>query len=477
MNIPRIVLAATGSGSGKTVITCGLLKALRERGLKVCAYKAGPDYIDPSYLRIAGGCEVYNLDTWLTDKNSVLELFSKTSRGKDIAVIEGVMGLYDGGENSTAEISKLLKAPVVLVINAKSAGESAAAVALGFREYDRGVNLAGVILNFIGSSSHSEIISEALSRSGIKLLGALKRDESLKFPERHLGLVPANELSGRRLKDLRLGAEAGLDLEGILRVARCAPEIAEPENLRLGVVGDCLYRTNRNVRIGVARDEAFSFYYPESLDVLRELGAELIFFSPVHDGHLPEADGFIFGGGFPEMFAGELEANLSMRREVSEATDLGRVIFAECGGLMYLCDSIRDFGGHEFRMAGVIPASCVMVERPVIGYVEAIAIRDNIICDAGERIRGHEFHFSRTVQKTEQMRSDSFDFAFDVSRNPTKRLDKNGIYQEGYVSKNVLATYVHMNFMNRKTGAGPTKKFLSVLAKPAKPTKPTKNRA
>ena len=356
-------------------------------------------------------------------EEKVRELFTKTSRGKDIAVIEGAMGLYDGGMNSTAEIAKLLHAPVIAVLNVKSIGETAASIALGLREYDNEVNFAGVILNHAGSASHIRIISEELNRIGIKVFGALRRNDKLTIPERHLGLLPFNENTNYDFDSVRAIVEECVDIDEVIRVSESSSEIHESESSR-----PCM---NHKVRVAVARDEAFTFYYPESIDTLRELGAEIIYFSPIHDDELPRADGYIFGGGFPEMFARELEANESMRESVRQCAS--SIMLAECGGYMYLCDSMTDRDGKNFHMAEVIHSDAYMTDRPVIGYIEASSLSDNIMCKEGDIIRGHEFHYSRVNQKDE--------FAFMMTRRRTGET-----YNGGYAHGNILASYLHVNF-------------------------------
>ena len=399
---------------------------MRERGFKVCAYKTGPDYIDPGHLRLAGKCEAYNLDTWLMNKNLTRELFVKTSRNHDIALIEGAMGLYDGGNNSCAEIAKLLNAPVILIINAKSMGESAGALAMGFRDYDRNINLAGVILNNIGSEAHEKIIAESLKRVDVKLLGSVRRDDSLTLKERHLGLIPVTENDSFNLEKLRHVIESGINLQEIINIAKTAPALSYEAHEKFCPV--------KRVRVAVAKDKAFSFYYPESLEFLESLGAELIYFSPLSDERLPDSDKYIFGGGFPEIFAGELSENKSMLESVRTCS---KHIFAECGGFMYLCRSLTNLDGEKFAMTGLIDSESFMTSRPVIGYLEARALRDNILCDRGDIIRGHEFHYSRMSQEAN---------AFEFTR-PRTGIKHTG----GYADKNILASYLHINFFgNRK---------------------------
>ncbi|HCB92776.1 MAG TPA: cobyrinate a,c-diamide synthase, partial [Selenomonas sp.] len=289
-SIPRIVIAATQSGSGKTTLVTGLLGALRSMGLKVQSYKIGPDYIDPGYHALASGRPAHNLDSWLLPKERIKKLFAETAKTSDIAVIEGVMGLYDGGRkgiSSTAEIAKLINAPVLLVIDSKSMGASAAAIALGFRAYDPEVKLAGVLLNRLGSSTHEAMIREALEKINIPVFGAVRRDDSLAMPERHLGLLPTEENQDRELIN-RIAAAIGkqIDLKAVLALA----QEAEPMEIVIEppAGSDTVKpKDTEKCRIAVARDEAFSFYYPESLKVLEQYGAEIITFSPLNDATIP----------------------------------------------------------------------------------------------------------------------------------------------------------------------------------------------
>lgn len=447
---PRLLIAAAGSGSGKTTVVSGLLAALRHRGLRAVGFKVGPDYIDPGHQRRAGGCPVCNLDTWLMDRGTMSALFARSAREADIAVVEGVMGLYDGGRggiSSSAEVAKLLGLPVVLVINARSMGESAAAVALGFREYDRSVDFRGVILNGLGSDSHGKMIAEALDRAGIPLLGALKRDEGLKLPERHLGLVPVEETADREHAGrVRAAVEAGVDIEALLALARSAPALSVPLPPAPAPVG-------RGLRVAVARDAAFSFYYPDGLMALEDRGAELIFFSPLEDEVPPEADGLILGGGFPEVFAGELEANVPMRREIARRAARGLPVLAECGGLIYLSRSLTDFEGRRFEMAGVVPADCRMNKKlQAVGYVEATALEDTILCPRGTSLRGHEFHFSSMTP------DEGFPWAFQF-----ERLRTGASYPGGYAAGSVLASYLHVNLLGQPEAAD---RFLRRCAAP-----------
>lgn len=432
--IPRIVIGATQSGSGKTTIVTGVLAALRERGLKVQSFKVGPDYIDPGYHKLASGRPAHNLDTWLTPENAVPAIFAAACEGADIAVVEGVMGLYDGGRrgvSSTASVAKLLDAPVLLVIDAKSMGASAAAIAQGFRDYDPTVQLAGVILNRLGSDTHEAMIREAMKAIGIEVYGALRRNEELKLPERHLGLLPVEENDEQEvIGKMGRAAARQLDLEALLRLA----QTAKPLKVRT------LYRKDgqklKLCRIGVALDEAFSFYYPTSLDVLKHFGAELVPFSPLRDKGIPKVDGLFIGGGFPEMFAAQLAANRSMRQEIQEKAAAGMPIYAECGGYMYLMDSLQDFAGEVYAMTGVFSGQAVMTPKlQMVGYVEAVLRQDSLLGPKGTKLRGHEFHFSREQEREDAERP----FCFTKLRN-------NLTYGAGRQVNNVLGSYLHLHF-------------------------------
>lgn len=444
-NIPRIVIAGTHSGVGKTTIVTGLLAALKQQGLTVQSYKVGPDYIDPGYHQLASGKMAHNLDTWLVPTNKVVPIFAKTAVGNDMVIVEGVMGLYDGGRqgvSSTAAIAKLLNAPVILVIDAKSMGESAAAIALGYKMYDQDVNLVGVIINRLGSKTHQQMVTEALERIGIPVLGCLYRNEALTMPERHLGLTPVTEHNAQdRIADLCAQITEQVNLENVISIGKNAPQLCiSSENVNAAATSAPI------VRIGVAQDEAFSFYYPESLDVLIKMGAEIVPFSPIKDKELPLVDGLVFGGGFPEMFVRQLADNISMRQSIADACKKGMPIYAECGGFMYLTKEIVDFDGKHYEMVGAIPASCGMQSKlQTVGYVEATALTDNILCTAGDAIRGHEFHFS--IMSHEE-NSASFPWAFEF-----KKVRTGVCYPGGYAYGNLLASYLHMHFAGNEKRA------------------------
>jgi hypothetical protein len=440
-NIPRIVVAATQSGGGKTTLVTGLLAALRGRGLCVQSFKVGPDYIDLGYHQLASGRTGHNLDTWLVPEERLTEIFARECAGADIAVIEGVMGLYDGGRrgiSSTAAIAKALSAPVLLVIDAKSVGASAAATALGFRTYDRELNLAGVLLNRLGSETHEEMIREAMAGIDLRVYGALRRDAALALPERHLGLTPVEEhAAAETVRTVGARVETGLDLDGILELARSA-EVLAAAGVQGGAPSD-------SVRVGVARDEAFSFYYAASLAELEACGAEIVEFSPLYDEMLPDVDGIIIGGGFPEMFAGQLSANAAMRSSIRRAAEEGMPIYAECGGYMYLMQSLVDFAGAEYVMAGVFPVRARMTEKlQMVGYVEAEQTVDTVLGSAGLLLHGHEFHFS--VEEADDTAEIVRPLRFTKLRNGAQ-------YEAGCIYRNVLGSYLHLHFAGAQTAA------------------------
>lgn len=433
-SIPRIVIAATQSGSGKTTIVTGLLTALQQRGINVQAFKVGPDYIDPGYHRLASGRPGCNLDTWLVNKSDIAALFAMESEGTDISVIEGVMGLYDGGRggiSSTAEMAKLLHAPVVLVIDVKSMGASAAAIAKGFRDYDPDVAFRGVILNRLGSKTHEKMIRQAMKEIGIPVLGAMYRNEKLAMPERHLGLLPVEENKEKNVLGVMGEAVASqLDLEALLHIACLAEEIDVPNSLRKEVP------KKPKCRIGIARDEAFSFYYSASIRFLEQLGAEIIPFSPLYDQRIPAVDGLIIGGGFPESFADHLAMNTDMRTSIREAAEKGMPIYAECGGYMYLMEKMKDFEGKAHEMCGVFRGTAAMTKKlQMVGYVEAELLTDGVLGKKGMKLKGHEFHFSEE-EKGEKQRP----YRFHKMRNDDE-------YNAGQQRRNAIGSYLHLHFL------------------------------
>lgn len=440
LKLPRLVIAATQSSSGKTTVVTGILRALKNMKVAVQPYKVGPDYIDPTYHGMAAGRCGHNLDSWLVTGEKMTELFAYEAKGADLAVVEGVMGLYDGGKNgisSTAEIAKALKAPVVLVINCRSMGDSAAAVALGFKHYDPEVNLAGVILNCLGSKTHYEMIAKAMAKLQIRVLGAVYRNDELKMPERHLGLTPAQEKNVEATVDKMAEAMADqIDIKALLEIAESAPAL-QVEELDLK-------EAQPRVKIAVARDKAFSFYYPASLQVLRSCGAELVFFSPLEDKELPPGvQGVILGGGFPELFAETLAGNTGMLNSLRAAAAAGMPFYGECGGFMYMMRGIRDFEGRLHPMLNIIPYEAGMHKKlQTVGYVEAKLMEDSFLGSKGTVFHGHEFHFSNQ----EEGQTENFAFEFTKMRNNAK-------YMAGYHKNNVLGSYLHMHFLGNPRAA------------------------
>ncbi|WP_251425037.1 cobyrinate a,c-diamide synthase [Veillonella agrestimuris] len=439
--IPRVVIGGTNSGVGKTTIVAGLLAAYRASGHEVQSFKVGPDYIDPGFHKIASGRDSYNLDTWLVPPSTMPSFFASTAEGADLAIIEGVMGLYDGGRegvSSTAEVAKQLGAPVVLVIDCKAMGESAAAIALGFREYDKDVDFRGVILNRLGSDNHERMVREGMAKIGVPVLGAIRRDDRMHSPERHLGLTPVTEVDPTKsIATIQAAVESMVDLQGLLELAISAQPLTLP-------LEEDIESTEKIAKIGVAYDEAFSFYYPASLHALEKAGAELVYFSPLRDKAIPDVDGLVFGGGFPEMFLEQLSQNKTMRDSIGVANKMGMPIYAECGGLMYLCEHIRDFEGKDYETVGIVPANCIMQQSlQKVGYVTATAHRETLLGDTGTVLRGHEFHFS-TMEPTVK----DFPWAFHLEGGRTPQS-----YDGGYASDNVLASYLHLNFAGSIEGA------------------------
>ena len=401
--VPALVIAGVRSGAGKTTIATGIMGALTRRGLSVQPFKAGPDYIDPSYHALACGTPSRNLDTWMLPHPTVLELFRRASRQGQLSVVEGVMGVFDGHSNlseegSTAQLAKLLQAPVILVADASKVARSVAAEILGYQQFDPDLKIAGVVLNGVGGPRHLDFCKPQIeATTGLPVLGYLPRREELVQPERHLGLIPTVEGTvAREWYDCLIGqVEETFDLDRIVAIAQRAggadtgeepfPQESFPEEVQ----------TKRAV-IALAQDQAFSFYYQDSLDLLEAWGAELVPFSPLEDRQLPEGAGGVYlGGGFPEMFGAELAANTPMLESIREAAGRGAPIYAECGGLMYLGQSLTDLEGNEHAMAGVIPAVSRMSEkRLTLGYREVEAVADGPLLRKGQRVRGHEFHWS-----------------------------------------------------------------------------------
>ena len=434
--IPRVVIAGTSSGAGKTTVACGLVGALRARGLRVQGFKVGPDFIDPSHHALAAGRPGRNLDAFLDGPELIAPLVRHGGAGADIAVIEGVMGLFDGASGrgelaSTAHVAKLLRAPVLLVVDGASMARSAAAMVHGYRTFDPEVDVAGVIFNRVGSDIHEELLREAVEPLGVPVLGALRRDERIVTPERHLGLVPAGEreaLARTALTALAAAMARYADIAAIERRARAAPALPGPAWSPQPAVAPPAH-----ARIAIARGPAFSFHYEENLELLEAAGAELAAFDPLHDEALPpDAGALVLAGGFPEVFGAELSANAPLRAEVAAFAASGRPVLAECGGLLYLC---AELDGHE--MCGVLPARGHMAGRLTLGYREAVAATATPWIDAGERVRGHEFHYSQVQPPA----------GAGAGAAPAWTLSARGhTADEGVVTGALQASYLHVRW-------------------------------
>lgn len=418
----RLLVTALASGSGKTTVTVSLALAFRARGLRVQAFKVGPDYIDPTHLARATGRPVRNLDGFFLKPAGLLEVFHRGMRGADLALMEGAMGFFDGKDplgrvGSTLQVARLLKAPVVLVVDASGMAGSIAALALGFRRLARGVRLAGVVANRVGSHRHAEILKEALTARGVPFLGYLPKDPALALPERHLGLVLAQEVA--LPEEPLLKAAQGLDLEALLKAAASAPPLATPSPGLFPAKGP------KPAALALAWDEAFSFYYPEALELLEALGLDLIPFSPLSDPKLPQGVGGVYlGGGYPELYAPVLSENRALREEFRRFKG---VIYGECGGYMYLAQALRTEKGR-FPMLGLVPGEAVMAQRPILGYREVVALRASPVARKGMVAKGHEFHYSR----------------LDLPGNAWRR--KDGWETEGYTDGRILGSYIHLYF-------------------------------
>ncbi|TQJ48146.1 cobyrinate a,c-diamide synthase [Streptomyces sp. SLBN-115] len=446
-SVPRLVVAAPSSGSGKTTVATGLMAALTARGLAVSPHKVGPDYIDPGYHSLATGRTGRNLDAYLCGPELVGPLFAHGARGCDIAVVEGVMGMFDGaaGEGelaSTAQVAKLLRAPVVLVVDASSQSRSVAALVHGFASWDPEVRIGGVILNKVASDRHEELLREALDAAGVPVLGVLRRVAQVDTPSRHLGLVPVAERRAAAVEAVAAMAAQvahGCDVEALVALARgagvlpgAAWDAAEalasspPPSLPVPAGGppDGL---KGKVRVAVAGGAAFTFSYAEHAELLSAAGAEVVVFDPLRDEGLPEGTrGLVVGGGFPEVYAAELSGNEALRKEVRALVQAGAPVAAECAGLLYLC---RELDGQP--MCGVLDAGARMSERLTLGYRDAVAVSDSVLAVAGTRMRGHEFH--RTVVEPGSGAAPAWGVL------APRRV-------EGFVERGVHASYLHTHW-------------------------------
>jgi cobyrinic acid a,c-diamide synthase len=432
VSTPRVVIAATRSGDGKTTVATGIMAALRARGLRVSPHKVGPDYIDPTYHAAACGVPGRNLDPWLVGEELIAPLFRHGADGADVAVVEGVMGLFDGVAGrgdlaSTAHVARLLDAPVVLVVDAAGTSRSVAAVVHGFASWDRRVRLAGVVLNRVASERHEALLREGLAPTGIPVLGALPREATLHTPSRHLGLVPAPERAGSVagwLPALRELVARGIDLDRLLAVARTAPGLAvAPWS---PATGPAPPRQATPVQVAVAAGRAFTFGYAEHDELLAAAGAEVVPFDPLTAERLPEgADALVVGGGFPQVYLDQLAGNTTLRHQVRERAGAGMPVVAECAGLLWLGETLD---GRD--QCGVLPARARMTGRLHLGYREATALHDTPLAAAGTRVRAHEFH--RTVSDPACGDRAAWELA-DGSRH-------------GWAGPTLLASFLHLHW-------------------------------
>lgn len=439
-----IVIAGTHSGCGKTTVTLGLLAALTARGIPVQSFKAGPDFIDAGIHRLATGRQSINLDLWMCGDEGVRNSFCRYSNMGEISVIEGVMGLFDG-EQGTSALACMLGLPVILVVDAYGMAESAGALVQGYSSWatSSGITLAGVIFNRVGSDRHYERLKKAVQ--DVEVLGYLPRDADIEIPSRHLGLNTAEEMPMSRIQVESLAAkmEEHVGIDRIVDLSDAGDE---------EICGRFVSRPGRvamTMRIAVARDVAFSFYYDENLDLLRDSGAEIVFFSPLWDSELPaDINAVYLGGGYPELHAAPLAANTAMLSAVRAWAASGRPVYAECGGLMYLSRGIRDFDGNFFEMAGIFPFETAMQQRRSrLGYREIRLKESCILGRAGAALRGHEFHYSN-IPPDQDIKGPGLEMIYDVA-------DAQGVLQgcEGYRIGPVLASYVHIHFGSNQRSA------------------------
>lgn len=431
MKIPRIVLAGTTSGVGKTSITCAIIYALQKKGFSVQPFKVGPDYIDPSYLSSISKKEAFNLDVWLMGENHLLESFVSNSNS-DLSIIEGVMGYYDGfGGNSnyasTQHVASITKSPVILVLDVSKTARSIAAIALGFQKFHKNSRISGIILNKIASKKHELLCRQSFENIKLPIIGAIYKNAVLNFESRHLGLIPTGEknLKSKIEKTSKIISDS-LDIEKILQIMRNPILLPKKRNMVMKEL---------KTTISVALDNSFNFYYHDNLQALRREGANLKFFSPIHDKKIPKCDGIYIGGGFPEILASLLEKNSVMKKTIKKLSEENIPIYAECGGLMYLTKSI-DYDNKKFKMIGLFDAETKMTNKMKLNYTKGKIVSKNIISDNTHELRGHEFHYS----ELDSVSSDS-KFAYELNIGQGIKNHKDGL-----IEYNTLASYGHLYF-------------------------------
>ena len=445
-----LLISAPQGHSGKTTVTVGLCYGLRQRGFSIQPFKKGPDYIDPSWLSLVTGRNCRNLDLFLIPRDKLINSFRRACHGADMAIIEGAMGLYDGMDSvdhgTTAEVARLLDAPVLLVVNTVRMTGSIAAMVSGYQHFQQNTRVAGVVLNYVSGSRHERKLREAVEQHcGIPVVGSIPRDEGLRIEERHLGLIPSPESDEAESSVERIGKKTStcFDLDRILTIAQ-GSTMVQHFSVDGGEGEFSLSRQTVNatrtingqaerVRVGVLRDQAFNFYYPENFEALEGAGAEILLINSLKD-RLPEVDGVYIGGGFPEFFLEELERNQTLRKDIANAAEAGLPMYAECAGLMYLCRTVS-WKGRSYEMVGVIPSDVQLSKKPQgHGYVVADVVDENPLFPVGLTLRGHEFHHSNLLS------SKDFRFVYRMQRGQGVSGNKDGI-----VYKNVFASYVHLH--------------------------------
>ncbi|MDP2210513.1 MAG: cobyrinate a,c-diamide synthase [Candidatus Aquicultor sp.] len=434
MNLPRVTISAPHRSSGKTTLSIGLCKALTDAGYKVQPFKKGPDFIDPMWLSAATGRTCRNLDLFMMGEDKIRESLQRAGADADISIVEGNMGLYDGmevdGKGSTADVARIIKSPIILIIDASNMTRSIAPLLQGFLNFEPGVLISGVILNKVAGARHESKLRAAISTyTDVEVIGAIPRSPEIGIIQRHLGLKPAKEdaQAMSTIESIGTMVKEYVDLDKVVAIARAAPDLPEVELPEISALP-------AQVRIGIAQDEAFTFYYPENLEALAAEGAELIPFSPLHDESLPKVDALYIGGGFPEVFMEELEKNAALRMTIREAVGRGMPVYAECGGLMYLSRKMS-WDGTSREMVGALPCDILMHEKPRgHGYMIMEATGAGGWFEPGAKMRAHEFHYSEVLDLK------NAEFGYNLTRG--KGLDGK---HDGIIYKNVFASYAHLH--------------------------------
>jgi len=443
MDNPRLLVGGTHSGVGKTTVTLALLAAFRSRGRQVQPFKVGPDYIDPGHHRLASGRVSRNLDGWMLKPEMNQESFRQASWDADLSIIEGMMGLFDGcsatdERGSAAEVAKQLKAPVLLVVDGSALARSAAALVNGYVKFDRKLRVAGVIFNWVKSEGHYQLLKEAVeTETKVEVVGYLRPTSEVTIKDRHLGLKTALEMGSTELYDtLGLAASETMDLDAIERLAQSSPPLVGE---RVEPSGYANQRLGKKIKVGIAYDPAFCFYYHDNLELLQKFGADIILFSPMSNRSLPHVDLLYLGGGYPELNAEALERNGEMRKMIRAFAEKGGPIYAECGGLMYLTQRLRDLEGREYDMAGVFPAETVLdANRMTLGYREVTVTETCLLGEVGTTVRGHEFHYSFLEPKGD------LTYIGNVTDAQGRECGQDGLAQA-----NVVALYTHLHFSSQ----------------------------